>query len=159
MTSIFEALKNVCLYDFVKWYVKSGTDASGNRQYRKLTKPKIVNHKMFDPKKPEQREDYSYTLLLLFVPFTVESELLKEGLTAEDAFNRFLETCDSLKDHHESLQHMLEAQSKVKRIDAARKNEEGYFIPEQDNNEDEGVNLVGEAEAAMHDVRRLEATN
>ena len=139
--------------------VKSGTDASGNKQYRKLTKPKIVNRKMFDPNKPEQREDYFYTLLLLFVPFTVESELLKEGETAEHAFNQFLETCDSLKDHHESLQRMLEAHSKVKRIDEARKNEEGDFIPEQDNNDDEGVNLVGEAEAAMHDVRRLEATN
>jgi len=87
-----EALKDVCLYYFVRWYVKSGTDAGGNRLYRKLIKPKIVNFKLFDPKKPEQREDYFYTLLLLFVPFTIESDLLKEGQTAEDAFNEFLET-------------------------------------------------------------------
>ena len=99
---------------------------------------------MFDPNKPEQREDYFYTLLLLFVPFTVESELLKEGQTAEDVFNQFLEMCDSLKDYHESLQRILEAQSKVKRIDEARKSEEGDFIPEQDNNDNECVNLIGE---------------
>jgi len=58
------------------------------------------------PKIPEQLEDYFYTLLLLFVPFTTVSDLIKEGQTAEDAFNEFLETCESLKDHHESLQWM-----------------------------------------------------
>ena len=94
----------MCLYDFVKFYVKTDTDASGNRQYRKLMKPKIVNHKLFDPNKPEQREDYFYTLLLLFVPFTVKSDFIEEGQTAEEAFNQFLGTCESLKDHHESLQ-------------------------------------------------------
>jgi len=91
----------------------------------------------------------------LFLPFTVESDLLKEGQTAEDAFNQFLETCDSLKDHHESIQRMLEAQSKVKRIDEARKSEEGEPVPE-DGNEEEGVKLLGEAEAAMHDVHDME---
>jgi len=132
-----EALKDVCLYDFVKFYCKSGTDSSGNRLYRKLMKPKIVNHKLFDPNKPEQREDYFYTLLLLFVPFTVESDLIKEGQTAEDAFNQFLETCKSLKDHHENLQRMLEAQSKIKRIDEARKEQEGEPDAEEDENESE----------------------
>ena len=151
-----EALKDVCLYDFVKWYVKCGTDDSGNRQYRKLMKPKIVNHKLFDPNKPEQREDYFYTLLLLFVPFTVESDLVKEGQTAEYAFNQFLETCGSLRDHHERLKHMLEAQSKVKQIDEAQKKEDGESDPEVDDNEEEGVKLVGEAEAAMHNVHDME---
>ena len=75
-----------------------------------------------------------------FVPFTVESDSLKEGQTAENAFNQFLETCGSLKDHHESLQCMLEAQSKVKRIDEGRKSKEGQAVPE-DGNEEEGVKL------------------
>ena len=152
-----EALKDVCLYDFVKFYVKTDTDASGNRQYRKLMKPKIVNHKLFDPNKPEQREDYFYTLLLLFVPFTVESDLIEEGQTAEEAFDQFLETCESLKDHHESLQQMLEAQSKIKKIDEARKEQEGEHDAEEgDSEHEEGVKLVGKAEAAMHDVQDME---
>ena len=152
-----EELKDVCLFDFVKWYVKSGTDASGNRQYRKLLKPKIVNHKIFDPNKPEQREDYYYSLLLLFVPFTEESDLVGEGKTAEEAFSEFLEDCDSLKDHHESLQRMLQAQSKMKEIDEARKKEDGEEVPDEDKREEEeGVKLIGEAEAAMQDVHDME---
>ena len=50
---------------------------------------------------------------------------------------------------------MLEAQSKVKRIDEARKSEEGEPVPE-DGNEEEGVKLLGEAEAAMHNVHDME---
>jgi len=51
---------------------------------------------------------------------------------------------------------MLEAQSKVKRINEARKKEEGDPVPEEDDNEEEGVKLVSEAEAAMHDVHDME---
>jgi len=95
--------------------------------------------------------------LLLFVPFTAESDLIKEGQTAEDAFNEFLETSENLKDHHESLQRMLEAQSKMKRIDEARKEQEGDADSEEGQNEcEEGVKLIGEAEAAMHDVHDIE---
>ena len=59
------------------------------------------------------------------MPFTVESNLIEEGQTAEEAFNQFLETCESLKEHHESLQRMLEAQSKIKKIDEAKKEQRG----------------------------------
>ena len=127
-----EGLKDVGLYDFVKWYDKTGNDASGKRQYRKRLKPKIVNNKIFDPTKPKQCEDYFYNLLLLFVPFTDESNFRCEGKTAEEAFNEFLDKCDSLKDHHESLQHMLKAQPKMKEIDEARKCEE---VPHDDERE------------------------
>ena len=61
-----EALKNVCLYDFVKFYVKTDTDASGNRQYKKLMKPKIVNHKLFDPKQTRAaRRLFLYSLAVV----------------------------------------------------------------------------------------------
>ena len=82
-------LKDVCLYDFVKWYRKAGCDKDGTRQYFKLEKPVIPNHRIYDPSKPEEREAYFYSLLLLFVPFTNESDLLPDGQSAEDAFNEF----------------------------------------------------------------------
>jgi len=71
-----DELKDVCLYDFVKWYIYTETDCSGNRKYRKLNKPCIPNHRLYDPNKEDEQDDYYYSLLLLFVPFGTESDLL-----------------------------------------------------------------------------------
>ena len=38
-------------------------DDNGNRKYRKLTKPQLPNHKLFDPETEAQREDYYYSLM------------------------------------------------------------------------------------------------
>ena len=49
---------------------------------------------------------------------------------------------------------MLQEQSKVRRINEARKDE---LPPDKDTAvEEEGIKLVGEAEAAMHDVRDMD---
>ena len=47
-------LEDVCLYDFVQWYIFSETDCLGNRKYRKLNKPRLPNHKIYDPSKEDQ---------------------------------------------------------------------------------------------------------
>ena len=148
------SLAHVCLFDFVKWYRRGDNDAEGRRQYVRLGKPKIPNHRIYDPNKPDEREAYFYSLLLLFVPFTDESQLVSEGQTAEEAFNEHFKDHSSMEEHHESLQRMLQAQSKVKRINEARKDEE---LPADKDAavEEEGIKLVGEAEAAMHDVRDM----
>ena len=148
-------LRDVCLYDFVKWYHKGDLDKDGVRQYIRAEKPKIVNHRIYDPNKPEEREAYYYSLLLLFVPFTNEVDLIGEDQTAEEAFNQFLSEYDSMEDHHESLQRMLQAHSKVVAINEARKGEE---IPADKDAEedDEGVKLIGEAEIAMQDIKDLD---
>ena len=52
-------LEDVSLYDFVANY---GLDKHGKRQYRKLTKPKLPNHKLFDPENENQSKSFS-TLL------------------------------------------------------------------------------------------------
>ena len=117
-------LRDVCLYDCVKWYHKGDLDKDGVRQYIRAEKPKIVNHRIYDPNKPEEREAYYYSLLLLFVPFTNEVDLIGEDQTAEEAFNQFLSEYDSMEDHHESLQRMLQAHSKVVAINETRKGEE-----------------------------------
>ena len=146
------ALADVCLFDFVKWYRRGNNDADGRRQYVKLARPKIPNHRIYDP---DEREAYFYLLLLLFVPFTDESELAAEGQTAEEAFGERFSNSTSMESHHESLQRMLQAQSKVRRINEARKKEE---VPAGKDGavEEEGIKLVGEAEAAMHDVHDMD---
>ena len=53
-------LEDICLYDFVANYDYCGTDSrTGERQYRKLTKPRLPNHRLFDPEKEEQRQGYT----------------------------------------------------------------------------------------------------
>ena len=149
------SLGHVCLYDFVKWYRRGDDDAEGRRQYVRAGKPKIPNHRIYDPNKPDEREAYFYSLLLLFVPFTDESELVGDGQTAEEAFNERFRDHTSMEHHHETLQKMLQAQAKVRRINEARKEEE---VPADKDEavEEEGVKLVGEAEAAMHDVHDMD---
>ena len=148
------ALHDVCLYDFVKWYHK-GDDVDGRRQYVKHQKPRIPNHRIYDPSNPEEREAYFYSLLLLFVPFTDESQLVGEGQSAEEAFSKQFSKCTLMEHYHEGLQRMLRAQSKVKKINEARKEEE---LPADEDVavDEEGIKLVGEAEAAMRKVHDME---
>jgi len=148
-----EELEDLCLYDFVMWYTYSGTDSCGKRMYRKLNKPRIPNHRIYDPSKENEREAYFYSLLVLFVPFRKESDLVDGDQTAEDAFNVFISTSTDMKGHHEKLTKMLQAQSKVHRI-----NEHRQATEEECANEDEsmGLEIPGEATAAMHDVKEME---
>ena len=40
------SLNDVCLFDFVKWYCRGNNDTDGRRQYVRLKKPKIPNHRI-----------------------------------------------------------------------------------------------------------------
>ena len=117
-------------------------------------KPKIVNHRIYDPNKPDECEAHYYSLLLLFVPFINEAVLVGESQTAEEAFNQFLNEYGSMEDHYESLQRMLKAHSKVVAINESHRGEE--ILRDKDAQEDdEGVKLVGEAEIAMQNIKDL----
>ena len=48
------ALADVCLFDFVKWYHRGNNNVDIRRQYVKLKKPKIPNHRIYDPNKPDE---------------------------------------------------------------------------------------------------------
>ena len=106
-----DSLEDVCLYDLVANYLWQSTDDNGKRQYTKLKKPCLPNHKLFDPQKENQREDYFYSLILLFVPFRDESSLLLKNETAEEAFHRLMNEDGSA--YHDKLQKILDAQSKM----------------------------------------------
>ena len=113
-------LENVCLYDFVKLYRYTGKDNNNKRKYCKLNKPIIPNHRIYDPNKEEQRDNYYYSLLLLFVPFSSEDDLVDEGETPEQSFHRHLSTNSQIKAHLERLQQLLKSQNKVKEINESR---------------------------------------
>ena len=107
----FTQIGHLLLLIFVSLISSSGTvEVMMRRQYVRVGKPKIPNHRIYDPNKPNEREAYFYSLLLLFVPITDESQLVGEGKTAEEAFNEHFKDHSSMEDHHESLQRMLQAQ-------------------------------------------------
>ena len=140
-------LEGVCLHDFV---AASAKDKSGHKTYRELQKPRLVNHYVFDPQKNEDREKYYYSLILLFVPFRDESDLLLAGETAEEAFNRLFPTNDNCSAYHSRLQKILALQATVKKIDEAREADVEDKQPEYE--EDDDPQVEGEAKAAMQDV-------
>ena len=109
-----------------------------------LKKPRLRNHKLFDPQKETQREDYFYSLLLLFVPFRDESSLLLDNETAEVAFHRLMNVDSSA--YHDKI---LEAQSTVKDINEAR---QADGAEQRVSKEDNDPQLIGEAKSAMHDM-------
>ena len=146
-------LDDLCLHDFVANYDWFKKDSDGKRVYRKLTKPRIVNHKLFDPQKEHQREDYFYSLLLLFVPFRSEASLLQENETAENAFGRLLPAHGNCSAYHARLQAMLKAQQKLKAISDARKSDVADEEPSRELEND--PQLLGEAKSAMQDVHDM----
>ena len=147
-------MDDVCLYDFVKHNTYSGKNDDGKRTFSSRNKPIIPNHAIYDPEKDGQKDSYYYSLLLLFVPFRNEDELMSEGETPEEAFERQVSTNTRLGSHHEQLQLILQAQGKTKQIDEAR------VQPDENKNDDvdddDCPQIHGEARNAMQDVHDLQ---
>ena len=148
------SLEEVCLYDFVANYDWQSKDVNGDRKYSKLRKPRLPNHKLFDPQKEDQRENYFYSLLLLFAPFRDESSLILENETAELAFQRLMNVHSCA--YYAKLQTILDAQSKIKEINKARETD---GVEKKVSKEDNNPQLPGEAKGAMHDIVDLMATH
>ena len=141
-------MENVCLYDLVKDFDRSGIYSKGQHTYRKLTKPHLPKHKLYDPSRENEREDYYYSLLLL-VPFRSEADLMGPNEKGEEAFQRYLQPGSRLNLHHEKLQQMLLAQSKMKEINEARKEDNHPTTTEA--NDETGLQGLGEARSAMNE--------
>ena len=101
---------------------------------------------IFDPEREDQRPDYFYSLILLFVPFRDESSLLIASETAEETFHRLLPVNYDCLAYHSRLQTMLKAQASVKKIDEVR---QADGVEQNNFNEDDDPHLFGEAKAAM----------
>ena len=149
-------LKNICLYDFVANYEWYGKNDNGDRKYSKLTKPRLRNRKLFDPEKENGKEDFYYSLLLLFVPFRDDSSLLLLNETAEESFNRLMPTNVDCSGYHDKLQKMLKAQSNIKMTNETRQTD---GIEEKVNKEDDDPQLLVEAKTAMKEVVEINTNN
>ena len=107
-------LGHKCLYDFVRHIDWCHRD--NEKTYRRLNKPRVPSHPVYDPEKPEQTDDYYYSLVLLFVPFWDKSDLLLPSETPEQAFNRLKN--DGLLGQ---LKKMLKATSTKKKVGGQKK--------------------------------------
>ena len=67
-----DRLADVCLYDFVTKYDWQTNDKNGERKYSLLSKPRLLNHRLYDPQKENQREDYFYSLIPFLYPSQVK---------------------------------------------------------------------------------------
>ena len=119
------------------------------RQYRKLTKLRLPNHRLFDPEKEDQRQGYYYSLILLFVPFWDKSSLLLDNETAEEAFWHLLPADSYDSAYHSRLQKMLQAQANIKKMNDAR---QADGEEQKISKEDDEPQLMGEVRAAMKDL-------
>ena len=133
---------------YIDWYHK---DSAGKKTFRKLSKPHVPNHPVCDPRKPEQVDDYYYSLVLLFVPFRNESDLLLPDETPEQAFNRY--NSEGLLSHHEKLMKMLEAASTRQKITEARKE---FDINKDDNSDDNGLEVKGKVKSDYDQIIKLD---
>ena len=141
-------LEDVCLFDLVANYDWYARDQDGERVYRKLTKPRLPNHKLFDCNNESQREDFYYTMILLFMPFRDESSLLLADETAEEAFDRLMRHNKRCSTYLKRMQEVVKARTTVKVINKAREE----LCAQQEPVEDEGPQVLGEATTAMKDV-------
>ena len=149
-------MEGVCL-QLCGNYTKSGVHKNGRRQYRKLHKGVLPNHKMFNSNRENERESYYYSLLLPFVPFHNEGELIEKGESAEDAFNWHIQQNSSMNTHSEKLQRMLKAKENVEKLnEATQAAEENVPTMSEPMEVDEGPEVAGEATSAMHDVANLQ---
>ena len=108
------SLDDLSLHDFVANYDWLKKDSDGKCVYRKLTKPRFVNHKLFDP--TEGTSEGRLPLSVAFVPFRSEASLLQENETAESAFGCLLPAYGTYSAYHARLQAMLKAQQKLKAV-------------------------------------------
>ena len=148
-------LENVCFFDFVKLYRYTGKDNNNIRKYCKLNKPIIPNHRIYDPNKEELRDNYYYSLLLLFVPFSSEDDLVDEGETPEQSFHRHLSTNSRIKAHHERLQQLLKSQNKVKEINESGEVQQNKKLDDNEPDKD-FPQVMGETKLAMKDIHDLQ---
>ena len=145
-----QELEELCLYKFVAEYNWQSKNSRGNRRYWKLAKHRMVNHKIFDPSKESQREDYYYSLLLLFVPFRNETSILGKNETPEEAFNWLLPDSESCSRYHSHLQEMIKINEAWQEfLGGADKK----ASPEEEEEED--LQVVGETLATLQEMHDL----
>ena len=99
--------------------------------------------------KEDQRDDFYYSMILLFVPFRDEGTLINKDETMEEAFNRLLANNSRCKTYLEKVQKAHSVTHKVKDTNEAREEENKDKDPVDDDDDDDGPQVVGEATTAF----------
>lgn len=109
-----EELEDMCLFDFAKNYEivntkpQSGTWYPYGEKFLKLRKkPCLINHYNYNMQK--NKEQYFYSLILLFKPFRTESSLLGTFKTYTEAFESYKDTLIDALQYHERLEELQRA--------------------------------------------------
>ncbi|XP_028132186.2 uncharacterized protein LOC114327696 [Diabrotica virgifera virgifera] len=140
-----EEIKNICLYDFVRWYdlinnkPKSETVQYfiyGERYLRLRQHPYLINHYKYNVKK--EPESYYHSLLLLFKPWKNHGELMYGMDTYRDAFLSCADELEHMHKYHENLQQIVRAREEVeKEVANLIENEENSININRNENENE----------------------
>ena len=149
-----DSLNDMCLYDFVKHIDWNHKNHKNEKTFRRLHKPRVPNHPLFDPERPDQTDDYYYSLVLLFVPFRDEGELLLPDETPEQAFHRHKN--EGLLSHQDKLKKMIEATSKQKKIDEARKELEDGSKKDDEDDDGGGLQIKGDLKSDYEHILQLD---
>jgi len=125
-----EKLETTCLYDFIRNhdYETRCDDPEGKGRYvlqsdkgylRVRIKPYLITHKMYDPKKDHERQNYYRSILFLFRPWRAESELLGDYSSYEEAYCEQVDVLEKMHAYHEKLTKLTEAKEALqKQLDA-----------------------------------------
>uniref|UniRef100_A0A1X7VIG9 ATP-dependent DNA helicase n=1 Tax=Amphimedon queenslandica TaxID=400682 RepID=A0A1X7VIG9_AMPQE len=142
-------MEDVSLYKFVANYKFDKIKDNGEREYKHQLKPLLPNHRIFNPMQEAERDNFYYSLILLFVPFRDESTLAMEGETMEEAFMRHREaSIHGIENHFNKLQ---KAERNWKKIVNGR-NKAGFTEEYPGHKEDDEPQLLGEIMEAVADV-------
>ena len=153
-----ENLESVCLHEYVAAYERK--KCSGVMSTVPRNKRVLVDYIVYNPSKEDQKDAYYYSLLLLFVAFRKESELVPEGETPETAFNVHVASNVAMQECHNKLSKALECHKLVQELNEARPKDPD--VPQDCNEEEkrmldeiEGPQVVGRAVDAMQDLRDM----
>ena len=148
-------MEDVCLYDFVADYVRTGVDKDGNTTYRRLTKSVLPNHKLYNPNKEDEKESYYYSLLLLLSLFAMRVTWSKRErvpkMHSSGTWNTTMLSTHTLRNSGEC--YLPERMCRK----STRPGKQLCSVPMPDpSEEDDGPQVAGEATSAMHDVANLQ---
>ena len=137
-----------CLYDFVAKLTYKGKDKNGERIYKPLQKERLPNFIDFDVYKENQTDRY-YAIILLFVPFRNEDELVNDGETVQEAFDHHIVDHERCVKANEKFRKLLKCREDIQDARAANRQEENDV-------EDDDPQLMGQIKDAMNDVRDMD---
>uniref|UniRef100_A0A1X7USF6 Uncharacterized protein n=1 Tax=Amphimedon queenslandica TaxID=400682 RepID=A0A1X7USF6_AMPQE len=113
---------------------------------------RLPNFIDFDVNNKNQRDSFYYDIILLFVPFRNENELVNNGKTVQEAFNRHIVDREMCVGTNEKFRELLKCREKLKDIQDAR----AANTEEENDVEDDDSQLMEQIKDAMNHMRDMD---